>query len=481
MGFLAMQAYWLYGRYEFSLSGYERRMADSITDCVDRYNELRRGARAATTDSIESDGKTETITVPRFTLSQQYGDTVRTTRTARIYTYQFSAHKLLGLPPGTTLNDEQMARAVNMIHELTAEPTDSVVYDASGAKDENEAWVAAQNVHLERKHPFTIEGVDSMLRNDGIKATVRITKSDTIVWNNSVIYGTSALRPQIYVSMPYSQLEGRIVEITCRINPFDVLPQMSRTLLIALVVSAFLIVCLVLQFSTVLKLSRLDKMRNSFTTTMIHELKRPISTLKMCVSGIANDTMMADPATKNELIAETRRALDSLSAYFSRLRDITFNRTDQIPLNITPFSLAKLADDVIASISVPSGKKVTFGNGIPAATIVSADQSHLFNILTNLIENAVKYSGPQVEITVKAATTDRNVCISVTDTGYGISQSDLRHIFSRFYRGKSSTHGQPGMGLGLAYVKLLAEAHGGHAEVESIEGAGSTFTIILPQ
>lgn len=114
MGFLAMQAYWLYGRYEYSLSDYEHRLTDSITDCVDRYNELRRGSRAATTDSIESDGKTETITVPRFTLSQQYGDTVKTTRTARIFTYKFSAHELLGLPPGTTLNDEQMARAVNI-------------------------------------------------------------------------------------------------------------------------------------------------------------------------------------------------------------------------------------------------------------------------------------------------------------------------------------------------------------------------------
>jgi len=481
MGFLAMQAYWLYGRYEYSLSDYEHRLTDSITDCVDRYNELRRGSRAATTDSIESDGKTETITVPRFTLSQQYGDTVKTTRTARIFTYKFSAHELLGLPPGTTLNDEQMARAVNIIHEITAEPTDSVIYDASGAKDENEAWVAAQNVHLDRKHPFTAEGIDSMLRNDGINATVRLTKSDTIVWNDSVIYGISTIRPQVYVSIPYSQLEGRIVEITCRINPFDVLPQMSRTLLIALVVSVSLIVCLVLQFSTVLKLSRLDKIRNSFITTMIHELKRPISTLKMCISGITNDTMMADPDTRSELIAETRRALDSLSAYFSRLRDITFNRTDQIPLNITSFNLRKLADGVIASLSLPSGKNVTFRNEIAAATIISADRSHLFNILTNLMENAVKYSGPQVEITVKAETSDRNIRISVADTGYGIARADIRHIFSRFYRGKSSMHGQPGMGLGLAYVRLLAEAHGGHAEVESDEGAGSTFTITLPQ
>ena len=70
---------------------------------------------------------------------------------------------------------------------------------------------------------------------------------------------------------------------------------------------------------------------------------------------------------------------------------------------------------------------------------------------------------------------------SVSDNGNGIPSGDIKHIFKRFYRGKASAGEQPGMGLGLAYVKLLVEAHGGEISVESIEGRGTCFTITLPQ
>ena len=188
---------------------------------------------------------------------------------------------------------------------------------------------------------------------------------------------------------------------------------------------------------------------------MIHELKRPIATLKMCVSGMGNESMMADAEVRDELLGSTRSALDNLSAYFSRLRDITFNDIEQILLNITTFDLAPLFDDAVASTAIPSGKSVGFHNNIEPGLKISADRTHLLNILTNLVENAVKYSG--------------------------IPRSDIDKIFTRFYRGKAAGGEQPGIGLGLTYVRMLVEAHGGSVEVESVEGEGSRFTIILPQ
>lgn len=91
---------------------------------------------------------------------------------------------------------------------------------------------------------------------------------------------------------------------------------MGWTLVLATVLSIFLIMCLVWQIKTIAKLTRLDKMRNLFVTTMIHELKRPISTLKMYVSGIESDKLMADTDFRKEVAGETRMALDNLSAYF---------------------------------------------------------------------------------------------------------------------------------------------------------------------
>lgn len=480
LAFLGMQVYWLYGRYEFSLKEYERDLSERIVKCVDDYNAVRWKSCDTRIGYIKDKDSDNILTVPTFSLRQVYGDTVKTTRTAKISTYLFSAHKLLGLEPGTPLSEEQKNKAMELAQTNMITAADSVVFDASGAKDENEAWTATQNVQTERKCPFTTEGIDSVLNNAGIKAETTLVRADSMVWNTTAGYHTSAFSPEISMTIPYSQLEGLTVRIVCAINPLEVLPGMWQTLIITIIISTLLIVCLVLQFSTVLKLSRLDKLRNSFITTMIHELKRPIATLKMCVSGIENEHMMADREVKAELISETRGALDNLSAYFSKLRDITFNDREQIPLNITSVNLRHLFDDVTDAAVIPSDKTVTFDNGIDPAMEIHADRTHLFNILNNLVENAVKYSGDSVGIKAHATETDENISIYVSDNGAGISSADLRHIFQRFYRGKASASEIPGMGLGLTYVKLLTDAHGGTVAVESTEGKGTCFTITLP-
>lgn len=482
LAFLWMQSYWLYGRYEFSLKEYERNLADSITVCVDRYNTIR-DTSVDTVNRTDPGRETESnvISIPSFSLTQHYGDTVKTTRTAKIRTYLFSAHELLGLKPGTPLTNEQKNQALKLADIQAKEAVDSVVFDASGAKDENEAWAATRNIQTERKCPFMGSGLDSILSKAGIKAEISLIKADSMIWTSKVNYQLSAFKPEVSLTIPYSQLEGKTVNIVSVVNPLDVIPGMWQTLLISLAISILLIVCLVLQISTVLKLSRLDRMRNSFITTMIHELKRPVTTLKMCVSGLENEKIMADRDARKEMLTETRNALDILSAYFSKLRDITFNNVSQIPLNIQTLNIHHLFEAVTKATVIPSDKTVSFKNDIDEGLEVSADRSHLYNILNNLVENAVKYSGKEVEITASATVSDGSLELHICDTGNGIPARDLRHIFKRFYRGKASAGEQPGMGLGLTYVRLLTEAHGGRISVSSEEDKGTCFTINLPQ
>lgn len=482
LAFLGMQVYWLYERYEFALRDYERNLSERIVKCVDGYNRIREKSTDTRADSLKKkDNALDAFSFPTFSLQQQYGDTVKTTRTARIYTYLFSAHELLGLKPGTPLTDEHKKKAAELAQQQMNEPVDSMVFDASGARDENEAWSATNNVQTERKCPFRADGIDSVLSRDGIKADITLVRADSMVWGNKILNHKSVFTPEVSLTIPYSQLQGLTVRIVSRINPLDVLPGMWQTLVITLLVSCLLIVCLVLQFSTVLKLSHLDRMRNSFITTMIHELKRPISTLKMCVSGLDSERMVEDRETRKELLTETRTALDNLSAYFSKLRDITFNDVEQIPLNIQSVNMHDLFDTVAAAATRPTGKEVVVHNGIPSDIVVSADRSHLYNIFNNLVENAVKYSGDSVEVMASASADKGEVELRISDNGDGIPPGDLKHIFRRFYRGRASAGEQPGMGLGLAYVKLLVDAHGGVITVESVEGKGTCFTIKLPQ
>ena len=115
IAFLGMQMYWLYGRYEFSLKEYDRNLSERITACVDDYNAIRAKRPDKSADSLKQNGNNaEVFSVPTFSLKQEYGDTVKTTRTSKIYTYLFSAHELLGLEPGTPLSEGQKQRAMDL-------------------------------------------------------------------------------------------------------------------------------------------------------------------------------------------------------------------------------------------------------------------------------------------------------------------------------------------------------------------------------
>mgnify|MGYP001070225819 CR=1 FL=1 len=106
----------------------------------------------------------------------------------------------------------------------------------------------------------------------------------------------------------------------------------------------------------------------------------------------------------------------------------------------------------------------------------------LNTLISNLVENAVKYSGDTVRIIIGCKTFEDDISIIVKDNGNGISDGDLNKIFTKFYRSSDAMQsGMPGVGLGLAYVKLLTEAHSGQVSVISHQGKGSTFIIKLPQ
>ena len=193
LAFLGMQTYWIYNRYEVSLIEYERLLSNKIVKCVDDYNSIRGKSQSVKTNAMNNYGDDTVFSIPTFSLKQEYGDTVKTTRTAKISTYLFSAHELLGIEPGTPLSNEQKNKAMKLAQIQMKTPADSVVFDASGAKDENEAWTATQNVQTEQKCPFRIEGIDSVLNKVRIKAHINIDRADSTVWKETIDYHTSAL------------------------------------------------------------------------------------------------------------------------------------------------------------------------------------------------------------------------------------------------------------------------------------------------
>lgn len=473
--FLGMQVYWLYGRYEYYLSEYENISVEIISNAITEYNNER---------VKHSVAKKIARTQSSYQMNTDVDSVGNRRRNVTVTTKEIDVRKILGIAEIRDLTPEEKKRLQELVPDsLSLDTVEAKIatVDASSAPSDGVAWNAMRNFDNEAKSPFTTEGIDSILRKSNLNAEIALILQDSVTWEPVTTRHSSVISPRFKVTTPYSELEGKAVVIECEIPSSEILRSLGWTLALAVVISLFLILCLAWQVKTIAKLTRLDKMRNSFITTMVHELKRPISTLKMCVSGIDNDKMIKDDLLRHELVGETRIALDNLSAYFSKLRDITFNNVEQIPLNASSFNLAALVDSVIKSITLPSSKDVVFENNVPGDLEMSADRSHLMNILTNLIENAIKYSGEHVMIKICAEAISGGIKISVEDNGNGIAASDQSKIFNRFYRAKASVTDIPGMGLGLTYVKLLTDAHGGEISVESTVGTGSTFSIKLPQ
>ena len=183
------------------------------------------------------------------------------------------------------------------------------------------------------------------------------------------------------------------------------------------------------------------------------------------------------------ILASSHHELDNLTSYFSKLRDITLSDSTEIPLVKSRFSLSELIEKCIGKQNIPADKDVKMEIAAVNDVEAWADRMHLANIICNLLENAIKYSREAVTIRIDyRKREDGMVQFTVADNGIGIEKADQRYVFDKFYRSESAKDKAiPGIGLGLSYVKLLVEAHGGSIGLDSTEGEGTTFTILIPQ
>ena len=475
--FSIVQGYWLYSRYRLSLEEYKSELYSTIIACAEEEMAIRNtlphpprfyGNRLRKTSEIKGDNVVETWRYEVFALD----------------TLQY-------VPKGTDAHTYLLDYIASLHDSIPAELPKGLEYfvftcDSKGHEDMGTSQLveALNRFTVDHQHPFQKERLDSILQSRDIAAqSVTTTKADTMIWQPSMQTKGSIWQPVMQVSYPYDIFEGQEVVVTTAISISPVIRKMAYTLLITILLSFFLIFCLVYQILTIRKQRHIEAIRQEFLHTMIHELKRPISTLKMCVSFMGNERMMQDVESKQKILSSSYNELDNLTSYFSKLRDITFCDSTEIPLVKSRFSLRSLIEECIGKQNIPSGKEVRIEIVAEDDLEIRADRMHLANIVCNLLENAIKYSREAVTIRIDyRMREDGMVQITVADNGIGIAKADQRYVFDKFYRSESAKDKAiPGIGLGLSYVKLLVEAHGGSISLDSTEGEGTTFTIVIPQ
>jgi two-component system sensor histidine kinase SenX3 len=224
---------------------------------------------------------------------------------------------------------------------------------------------------------------------------------------------------------------------------------------------------------------RVESVRRDFVANVSHELKTPIGALGLLAETIAA-TEEADVVRR--LADQVVRESERLGRIVDDLLDLSLIEAQAAPTR-EPTPVRVLVEEAVERLS-----PLALARGIPLRTepitedlLVLCDAAQLVSAITNLLDNAVKYSEPGQVVDVNAVAIDGRVVLRVRDHGIGIPTRDLERIFERFYRvDKARSRATGGTGLGLSIVRHVAEAHGGDVTVESTEGEGSTFWLSLP-
>ena len=235
-------------------------------------------------------------------------------------------------------------------------------------------------------------------------------------------------------------------------------------------------------FYDISQLERLENVRQEFLSNISHELRTPLTSILAFVETL-EDGAIDDEENNLRFLSVIRRNAERMHHLINDILELSSIESGKITIEPKKSNLSNLIEEVFMNLSNKADERhIKLVNEVPKATIVFADAVRLEQMLTNLIDNAVKFNREGGRVTISHAQTAASDMISVSDTGEGISNEHLQRIFERFYRtDRARSREIGGTGLGLAIVKHLARLHGGEISLTSTLGKGSVFSIELPK
>ena len=235
-------------------------------------------------------------------------------------------------------------------------------------------------------------------------------------------------------------------------------------------------------FFDITRLERLERVRQEFLSNVSHELRTPLTAILAFVETL-EDGAINDSENNERFLSVIRKNAERMRNLIDDILELSAIEAGNIPVEIAQVRLQYVIRDVITALgSRAEARRIRLFNEVDAEAIVFADARRVEQMLTNLVDNGIKFNREEGSVIIRHEKggngRDR---ITVKDTGDGIPPEHIKRIFERFYRvDRARSREMGGTGLGLAIVKHLARAHGGEVSVQSAPGQGSTFTIELP-
>jgi two-component system phosphate regulon sensor histidine kinase PhoR len=262
-----------------------------------------------------------------------------------------------------------------------------------------------------------------------------------------------------------------------------VLKQMRLMIGGAIFFTLVIIAAFYLTVYALLRQKKLSEIKNDFINNMTHEFKTPLATISLAVDALKNEKVVQD-RQKSEyftgIIKEENRRMNKQVETI--LQASLLDRQEQ-QLNLKSIHAHEIIQEALENFQLQlDGKGGRAELQLNAKNdLINADEVHFTNLISNLIDNAVKYSKENLLIKITTHSTSRSLVIRIEDNGIGMSKETQRRIFEKFYRAHTGNlHNVKGFGLGLSYVKTIVEAHQGKIKVDSLVGKGTTFTLEFP-
>lgn len=252
----------------------------------------------------------------------------------------------------------------------------------------------------------------------------------------------------------------------------------SSVILILLLIASFIVTVL-----TIMKQKRIHEMTTEFITNMTHEFKTPLATISLASNMLRKGRVANNPAKATKYADVIHEENQKLREHVEQVLSMAKLERGEFKLKKCVACVHDVVQKAIETVNMQVGNRngsIRYELDAPLAK-TELDELHMTNVISNLLDNANKYSPESPDILVKTRNEHGAIVISVEDKGIGMSKDMQKLVFDKFYRVPTgNVHDVKGFGLGLAYVKMIVDRHEGRVNVKSEQGKGSTFEVVLP-
>jgi len=368
----------------------------------------------------------------------------------------------------------------------------TVVYNLDKMKINNkdllESINTAINDVVSKKKPLNIYKLDSIiftiLQARSIKSNFVIqvinSTSGKVLESSKKSFAQS--RFLIYSKQLPLDFENKKSLQLILLNPLaNIFKQMGTLLISSLLLALFGVYGIWFLFRTLARQKKLMAVKNDFFGNTAHELKRPVTQLYMALEALSTPMVSENKEKKERYLSISKEATKDMSEKITMIMTLSMAEEGVFRLNYSHFNLLEEVKKLKEQFSTVSDKEVSIQiKNTAEDPTVKADRDHLRQCVANLIDNAIKYSGASVFISINIQKIKNSLCVSVKDNGIGIRPEKIGHVFDKYARLNTEPGSPVGFGIGLSYVKTVVEKHAGHIEVKSEIEKGSEFIIYLP-